>query len=127
VFADGSSAQLIYSAEGDPKAPKESVTVFGAGFTAEIKNFLELIVFSGRKESRSSFNSKGHAEQMQAWSGFLAGKAEHPLPYPEARASMLLTFAVLESIQRGSSVSLTRDEKPGERTRTSTTISLNPP
>src|SRR6185369_12525344 len=56
VFADGSAAQLIYSAEGDPKAPKESVTVFGAGFTAEIKNFLELTVFSGRKESRSTFN-----------------------------------------------------------------------
>ena len=127
VFADGSSAQLIYSAEGDPKAPKESVTVFGAGFTAEIKNFLELTIFSGRKESRSSFNSKGHGEQMQAWSGFLAGEIEHPLPYPSARAGMLLTFAVLESIQRGSSVSLTPDEKSGEKTQTSVAASMNPP
>lgn len=105
-FADGSSGQLIYSAEGDPKFPKETVTVFGAGLAAEISNFQNLSVFRGRKESTWSFTSKGHAEQMEAWASFLAGRFESPLPYEESRRSMILTFAALESIQRAGSVDL---------------------
>jgi len=109
-FAGGSCAQLVYSAEGDPKASKEAVTVYGAGFTAEIRNFLELTIFRGRKETRESFRSKGHAEQMEAWTRFLRGETEHPLPYDQSRLSMLATFAVIDSIQRGSSVRLENQE-----------------
>jgi hypothetical protein len=43
---------------------------------------------------------------MAAWLAFLRGQAEHPLPYEQARQSMVLTFAVLESIQGGRSVEL---------------------
>jgi hypothetical protein len=64
---------------------------------------------------------------MQAWSEFLAGNAEHPLPYQESRESMLLTFAVLESIQRGSSVSLTRNDSSSVTARNAGSISFNPP
>ena len=38
-FADGSSGQLIYSAEGDWGYPKERLTVYGAGMVAELDNF----------------------------------------------------------------------------------------
>jgi predicted dehydrogenase len=103
-FADGSCGQLIYTAEGDPSWPKEQCTVYGAGFVAEIVNFQELIVHRGRKKSARSFNGKGHAEQMAAWAAFLRGTAEHPLPYAQARQSMMLTFAVLDSIQQGRGV-----------------------
>jgi predicted dehydrogenase/threonine dehydrogenase-like Zn-dependent dehydrogenase len=103
-FADGSCGQLIYTAEGDPGWPKEQCTVYGAGFVAEIVNFQELIVHRGRKKTARSFNGKGHAEQMAAWGAFLRGAAEHPLPYAQARQSMLLTFAVLDSIQQGRGV-----------------------
>jgi predicted dehydrogenase len=103
-FADGSSGQLIYTAEGDSTWPKEQCTVFGAGFVAEITNFQELVVHRGRKKTKHTFNGKGHAEQMNAWAAFLRGEAEHPLPYEQSRTSMLLTFAVLESIQQGRSV-----------------------
>jgi hypothetical protein len=111
-FADGSCGQLIYSAEGDPKAAKEAITVYGAGLTVEIRNFLEATSYRGRKETKQIFGSKGHAEEMAAWSEFLHGRAEHPLAYEQARTSMLLTFAALESIQRGSSVRL--EVKPAE-------------
>ena len=103
-FADGSCGQLIYSAEGSPKYPKETVTVFGAGITAEITNFLKLVVYRDRSESKMSLSSKGHAEQMGAWLAFLRGNIETPLPYEQSRASMLLTFAVLQSIQQRSAV-----------------------
>ncbi len=111
-FADGSSGQLIYTAEGDPKYPKELITVFGAGIAAEISNFLNLTIYRGRKQSSSAFSSKGHAEQMSGWAAFLRGEAEHPLPYEQSRRSMLLTFAALESIKLAGSVELACD---GER------------
>jgi hypothetical protein len=31
----------------------------------------------------------------------LKGQNAHPLPYPEARQSMVLTFAVMESLREG--------------------------
>ena len=47
-----------------------------------------------------------HVEEMAAWLAFLRGQAAHPLPYAEARTSMQLTFAALESIQLAAAVSL---------------------
>ncbi len=105
-FEDGSCGQLTYAAEGDASWPKEQCSVYGAGLVAEITNFQELIVQRGRKKSSRSFDGKGHAEQMAAWSAFLRGEAGHPLPYEQSRQSMALTFAVLDSIQHGGSVEI---------------------
>jgi len=103
-FADGSCGQLVYSAEGDTSWPKETCTVFGAGFTAEIQNFKTLVVHRQRKRTAKEFNGKGHAEQMAAWTAFLRGESPHPVPFEEARRSMLLTFAAMEAIQQGRAV-----------------------
>ena len=103
-FEDGSCGQLIYSAEGDTSFPKETLTVFASGTVGEITNFQKLSIHRGRKEKSFSYGSKGHAEEMEAWANYLQGRAEHPLPYPQARRSMLLTFAALESIRLGRSV-----------------------
>jgi predicted dehydrogenase/threonine dehydrogenase-like Zn-dependent dehydrogenase len=105
-FDDGSCGQLLYNGEGDSAYPKETLTVVAPGLVAEVTNFRQLDVYSRRKRKRYSYSSKGHGEQMFAWSQFLLGGAEHPLPYEQSRTSMLLTFAVLESIQRGHSVGL---------------------
>jgi predicted dehydrogenase/NADPH:quinone reductase-like Zn-dependent oxidoreductase len=107
-FADGSCGQLLYSAEGDPGWPKEQCTVFGAGFVAELTDFRQLVVQRGRKRSTRSFPGKGHREEMLAWSAFLRGEAPHPFPYEQARQSMNLTFALLESIQQAKAVPLSR-------------------
>ena len=105
-FSDGSCGQLVYSAEGDSTWPKETCTVFGAGFVAELSNFQQLTIHRGRRKSAHTFKSKGHAEEMAAWLAFLRGEAAHPLPYEQSRQSMALTFAVLESIQQGASVAI---------------------
>jgi predicted dehydrogenase/threonine dehydrogenase-like Zn-dependent dehydrogenase len=103
-FANGSCGQLVYSSEGDPAFPKETLTVFAAGLVAELTNFHRLVLYSNRKRRTRSYTSKGHAEQMEAWRAFLTGQAEHPLPYEQSRTSTLLTFAALESIRRGGAV-----------------------
>lgn len=105
-FADGSSGQLIYTGEGDPGFPKETLTVFAAGLVAEIENFQKLRVHRGGTKTRHSFSSKGHAEQMLGWASFLGGNGPHLFPYEQGRQSMDLTFAALESIQAGRALKL---------------------
>jgi len=105
-FADGSSAQIVYSAEGDSAFPKESFRVFASGSVIECENFMRLSIFQRRKQTVKKFTSKGHAEEMAAWLAFLKGEAKHPLPYEQARQSMRLTFAVLESIREGRGIAL---------------------
>lgn len=105
-FADGSAGQLLYCAEGDPKCPKERLTVHAAGVVGEITNYQELVLYQNRAQQKHRYNSKGHAEQMAAWAAFLRGESEHPYPYYQARRSMLLTFAVLDAIQKGDQVRL---------------------
>jgi predicted dehydrogenase/threonine dehydrogenase-like Zn-dependent dehydrogenase len=113
-FADGSSAQLIYTAEGDPGYPKECFSLYAAGLVAEIVDFQRFTLHRDRRRVRHTHASKGHAEEMAAWLAFLRAQADHPLPYAVARQSMCLTFAVIESIQQARSVPvhLDRDEVP---------------
>jgi predicted dehydrogenase len=103
-FADGSCGQLVYSAQGDSSWPKEICTVFGAGFTAELVNFQKLSVHRQRRRASKSFEGKGHAEQMTAWTAFVRGESPHPVAFEETRRSMLLTFAAVESIQQGGTI-----------------------
>lgn len=105
-FADGSSAQVIYSSEGDSAFPKETFRVFANGLIVECENFMRLSIFRKRKETAKKFASKGHAEEMAAWLAFLQNGAAHPLPYEQARQSMRLTFAALDSIREGRSIEL---------------------
>lgn len=105
-FADGSSAQVIYSAEGDSAFPKESFRVFAGGLVVECENFMTLSIFQQRKETVKKFTSKGHAEEMAAWLAFLKEGTAHPLPYEQARQSMRLTFAALDSIRKARSIPL---------------------
>jgi predicted dehydrogenase/threonine dehydrogenase-like Zn-dependent dehydrogenase len=99
AFDGGSSAQIIYSAEGDFAFPKETFRVFAQGLVAECENFQRLSIYRNRKRSVTKYSSKGHAEEVAAWSAYVAGQAPHPLPYAAARQSMALTFAALDSIR----------------------------
>ena len=105
-FEDGSSGQLIYSAEGDSTYPKERVTVFGAGLVGELDNYQRLDIYRKRKCETTKGSSKGHAEQVAAWLKYLKGETPHPLPYEQSRQAMRLTFAALESIQKSCAVEL---------------------
>jgi predicted dehydrogenase/threonine dehydrogenase-like Zn-dependent dehydrogenase len=105
-FSEGSCAQIIYTAEGDAAFPKETFRVFASGFIAECENFQKLTLYRGRKAIVKKFASKGHAEEMEAWTKFLRAESDHPMPYAESRQSMHVTFAVLESIQQNGSIEL---------------------
>lgn len=105
-FSDGSSFQLIYSAEGDFAFPKETFRVYASGLVAECENFQRLSLYQNGSPSVKKLSGKGHAEEMTAWLAFLSGSASHPLPYEDSRQSMALTFAALDSIREGHSIAL---------------------
>lgn len=105
-FEDGSSAQILYSAEGDFSFPKESLRLFAAGLVLECANFQKLSVHHRRRTTVQRHDGKGHAEEMKAWLAFLQGRAPHPLPLKESLRSMTLTFAALASLREGRSISL---------------------
>jgi hypothetical protein len=73
---------------------------------AEVTNFQKLVLHRSRQRKVHRYGSKGHAEEMTAWAAFLNGDRDLPLPYQQARRSMLLTFAVLDSIRTAQSVTL---------------------
>lgn len=105
-FADGSTAQLIYTASGDHAFPKETWRVFCGSMVVECENFQKLTSYHRRKRQEHAFRSKGHAEEMRAWTAFLMGKGEHPLPYEDARQSMWLTFEALRAVRENEMVNL---------------------
>jgi predicted dehydrogenase/threonine dehydrogenase-like Zn-dependent dehydrogenase len=105
-FADGSTAQLLYTASGDHAFPKETWRVFCGNAVVECDNFQRLTIYQRRKKLEHTFSSKGHAEEMRAWREFLKGKGEHPLPYSESRKSMLLTFAALQAVRENRTISV---------------------
>jgi len=103
-FANGSTAQLLYTAAGDHAFPKETWRVYAGGIVLECENFQKLTTCQRRKRQQQSFTSKGHAEEMAHWRDFLAGKTAHPLPYAEARESMSLTFAALRAARENTTI-----------------------
>jgi len=105
-FADGSCGQLTYSAEASTLYPKETITVFASGITAEITNFQRMEVWRAGSSKVWTCGSKGHAEQVARWLEFLNGTAEPPLPYDDSYTSMALTFAALSSIRERRPVGL---------------------
>lgn len=106
AFTDGSTAQLLYTAAGDHAFPKETWRVYAGGLVMDCENFQKLTTCRRRKRQSQSFTSKGHAEEMAAWSDFLSGKAAHPLPYTDARESMRLTFAALRAARENATLQL---------------------
>lgn len=105
-FRDGSSAQIIYSAEGDVSFPKETFRLFAPGLVAECENFQTLVVHQQRRRRVMRYQGKGHGEEMAAWLSFLKGETPHPMAYPEVRQSMSLTLAALDSIRSQAAVSV---------------------
>lgn len=105
-FANGSTAQILYSAEGDPAYPKESYRLIAPDWVAESENALTLIVYERRKRKQQSFSSKGHAEEMDAWLSYLQGKTAHPMSWESIYTTMKLTFAIVQAVQECRTVEL---------------------
>ncbi|MFF4208657.1 bi-domain-containing oxidoreductase [Streptomyces sp. NPDC001796] len=76
VYADSSTASIVYGGVTPPGAPKEFIEVACDGLAARIEDFASLTLWKGGKKSQSWYRGapKGHAEEMRALTRVLRGE-----------------------------------------------------
>jgi predicted dehydrogenase len=108
-FVNGSTAQLLYTADGDSSYPKESWSVLAANVAVDCLDFRQLVLHQKRKRRVLRFGSKGHAEEMQQWLDFLLVNQPHPQSFDSLLQAMLLTFTVLDSVREQRAIFLSNE------------------
>ncbi len=99
-YADGSSASIVYEANGWVGLPKEYCEVSGRGMTAILDNYRSLTI-NGREQKVTA--GKGHTEGLAAFRGAIESGTE-----PETRellSSSRTTLCAARSVSLGRAVS----------------------
>jgi predicted dehydrogenase len=98
TLADGSIAQIAYSALGDSGLSKERVEVFGDGGAGVLEDFRELRLYRrGAEQTIGGRRDKGHAAELEAWVR-ACREGVQPWPVEEMAAVMRATFAIRDAI-----------------------------
>ncbi len=107
TFPDGSIGVVDYLANGDKSFPKERVEVFCGGQIAVLDDFVSLqtIKDGKRKEERGAQN-KGWVDEWKVFAKAIREGGAPPIPYEQLIGVTQATFAAMESIRLGSSVSI---------------------
>lgn len=108
-FADGSLANIVYTALGDTAYSKERFEVFGGGSVASIDNFLGLTIATGgsvRTERARTGQDKGHGAEMRAFVAAVATGGPAPVDEGELFETALATIAVAESLREGRAIEI---------------------
>ena len=107
-MANGSMATIAYLVGGDPGAPKELVEVFGGGTIGTIDDFKSATISrNGRKQTFGgtfSRQNKGHDAEVRAFCQSVAAGDGPPVPFASALNSTRATFAILSSLETGTTV-----------------------
>ena len=110
ALADGSVATLGFHAGGDRSFSKERLEVFGGGRVGVIDDFRAAwtVVRGARRRlgGRWSGPDKGHRAELAAFLDAVRTGGPSPVPFAEAVATTLATFALRESLRRGVPMSI---------------------
>jgi predicted dehydrogenase/threonine dehydrogenase-like Zn-dependent dehydrogenase len=107
--ADGSVGTIVYVASAAPGLGKERLEVFGPGGIAVLDDYrsLELHGPSGRRRFRERRQEKGHRQEAAAFVAAVTSGLP-PVPLAEVANVTEASFAVVESMRRGTAVELDR-------------------
>jgi polar amino acid transport system substrate-binding protein len=111
-YANGSVGTILYHAAGSPDYPKERIELARGGATVVIDDFRRMEVYGAKKETLKSSQDKGFKAEIEAFVNCITGKGPVPIPPAEIIETTLVTFAVHESLNKGTVVSL--DEFAGQ-------------
>jgi predicted dehydrogenase/threonine dehydrogenase-like Zn-dependent dehydrogenase len=104
-YADGSSAALSYLATGGASLPKERIEAHWDGRSAVIDDFRRWSVFDGKESKHGSRRQdKGNRRLLAEFVRFALDGGDSPVPFHQALHVTDVSIAVVESIERGSSV-----------------------
>jgi len=105
TFADGSIANLLYLANGDPAVSKEYFEVFCEGAVARLEDFELLQLVRNRKSKRfKSVRDKGHRSELQRTIQSMMSGTEAPIPFEEIVEVMEVTLSIAKAIATGQPV-----------------------
>jgi predicted dehydrogenase len=110
TFEDGSIGTVSYYANGDRSLPKERLEVFQSGRVGILDDFRNLTwIADGRKRIyKSRFRQdKGHQGEWEAFVNAILTTQEPPIPYDHLFAVTRATFAAVQALRSGESVSIT--------------------
>lgn len=105
-FADGSLADIVYTSEGDPAAPKERLEVFGGGAYGMMDNYTTTTwQQNGRSQTlyKRAFwqgQNKGHAAALAAWVAACRGQANRLPSLAELLASSRLILQIQATLTK---------------------------
>jgi polar amino acid transport system substrate-binding protein len=104
-FTDGSTGTIVYSSLGDVGVPKEYLEAFADRRVIQLDDFCRLTVTrSGKSVTSKSAQDKGQRGLVAAFLEATRGKRDAPIPLSELVAVTEATFAIEESLRRGSPV-----------------------
>ncbi|MCX5184711.1 bi-domain-containing oxidoreductase [Streptomyces sp. NBC_00268] len=106
VYADSSTASIVYGGTTPPGAPKEFIEVAGDGVAARIEDFASLTLWKRGKKSESVYRgaSKGHAEEMRALTRLLRGQKVAEADFRLALWSSLVACRAATALAGGGQV-----------------------
>jgi predicted dehydrogenase/threonine dehydrogenase-like Zn-dependent dehydrogenase len=103
TFPDGSIAQIVYSAIGDPSLPKERIEVLGEAGAGVLDDFRELRLFRGGREAKVvSKRDKGHLAELAAFVESCRS-GQQVWPVADMKAVTGATFAIRDAVRAGAS------------------------
>jgi predicted dehydrogenase len=109
-LVDGSTGTIVYSALGDPGAPKESLEVFASGRVIRLHDFRRLdATINGRTRTTKSSQDKGAAALVRAFLDATRNGTAPPIPLDEIATVTAATFAIEDSLRTGLPVRLCQD------------------
>jgi len=102
-FSNGSIGTISYFANGDESLPKEMIEFFAHGCTAVLDDFVQLSIHAnGRKKTKKLLSQdKGQRTEVAAFIDAVLNGKPMPIPFEELYSTSLVTFKILESIQKG--------------------------
>lgn len=104
-FADGSVANLIYTASGTTIYPKERLEVFCGGNVYALDDFRLLTVRgSKRLDLKNSAGDKGHTAELAHFAAALRGKESLQVSHIDGLRATLTCLAICDSTQSGHAV-----------------------
>jgi len=99
TFDDGSIANLLYLANGDPTVPKEFYEVFCEGAIARMEDFRKLeFARHGKLKTFAQRQDKGHKQEFESTVLAMSSGGDLPIPLSEILEVTEATFSVREAL-----------------------------
>jgi predicted dehydrogenase len=107
-YGDGSTSTISYLANGAKNLPKERIEIFSHGVTAIIDDFKTLSIHSKEQIQKKNLLSqnKGQEDEVGIFLDAIRKGNSNVIHFSELYNTSLVTFKIIESIERGGSIAL---------------------